>query len=75
MINLILIVGSIDRTAEKGTVKSPGSGSGKILSTPQLAGLLVGVCILLFVVLIAVIYLRRAARKSRKHASALRLRR
>ena len=75
MINFILIVGSIDRTAEKGTVKSSVSGSGKILSTPQLAGLLAGVCILLFVVFIAVIYLRGAARKSRKHASALRLRR
>ena len=75
MINFILIVGSIDRTAEKGTVKSSVSGSGKILSTPQLAGLLVGVCIFLFVVFIAVIYLRRAAKKSRKHTSALRLRR
>ncbi|CAH3038178.1 unnamed protein product, partial [Pocillopora meandrina] len=67
--------GSVDRTTENDTVKSSGSGSGKILSTPQLAGLLAGVCILLFVVFIAVIYLRRAARKSRKHASALRLRR
>lgn len=75
MINFILIVGSVDRTTENDTVKSSGSGSGKILSTPQLAGLLAGVCILLFVVFMAVIYLRRAARKSRKHASALRLRR
>ena len=75
MITFFLFVGLVDRTNEKPTVKSPVSGSSKLLSTSQLAGLLVGVCVLLFVPFIAIIYLRGASRKRKNHASAPRPRR